>query len=344
MLDKKQLQYIFLFTLIGAALVLSFLVMRPYLITLVLALVIAVAVDPIYLFIRRIFRGKKGIAAFVSIVFILLVIVIPISFFAYQVFLEAQDIYTAIASGETHFPILERAGSLNNFFRTVWDYLQQEIGSIGRSVLNFFLSNVGGVFSSVASIFLNFFLFFIAIFYILSNRENLYMSVKRISPLEDAHNDIIIHKVRAAFNSVIRGNLLVALIQGVVASIGFTIFGVPNPMLWGGFAAIAALVPTVGTTLVTAPAIAYLFLSGETGAAIGLLIWAVAAVGMIDNILAPILIDRGIHLHPFLILLAVLGGVSLFGAAGFVLGPIILAFLFVLLEIYEKKFPSKDLY
>ena len=126
-----------------------------------------------------------------------------------------------------------------------------------------------------------------------------------------------------------------ALIQGILTAVGFALFGVPNPTLWGSVAAIAALVPSVGTALVLFPAILFLYWSGAALSALGLLLWGATAVGLIDNFLGPKLAGRGMRLHPFLILLSILGGIALFGPIGFLLGPLVLSMLFVLLEIYS---------
>jgi predicted PurR-regulated permease PerM len=139
-----------------------------------------------------------------------------------------------------------------------------------------------------------------------------------------------------AVYSIFAGSIIVALVQGILTGIGFTIFGVPNPALWGSIASVAALIPGVGTALVVVPGILYLFFTGSTGYAIGLLVWGILAVSLIDNFLGPILVNRGVKIHPFLILLSVLGGLIFFGPVGFLLGPIILAFLFALLDIYRS--------
>jgi predicted PurR-regulated permease PerM len=106
--------------------------------------------------------------------------------------------------------------------------------------------------------------------------------------------------------------------------------------VWGSIAAVAALIPGVGTALVVVPGVLYLFFTGSTGYAIGLLIWGLLAVGLIDNLLGPLVVNRGIKIHPFIILLSVLGGLTFFGLVGFILGPLIIAFLFALLEIYKN--------
>jgi len=156
-----------------------------------------------------------------------------------------------------------------------------------------------------------------------------------LSPLQDVHDEEIFNKLTLATNSVIKGNLIIVLIQGAMAALGFFLFGVPSPVLWGAVAAVAAVIPGFGTALVVAPAIIYLLFNGETSSAIGLFIWGLTAVGLVDNILGPKLVERGMKIHPFLILLSILGGLALFGPLGFLFGPLVLSLFFALSEIYS---------
>jgi len=109
---------------------------------------------------------------------------------------------------------------------------------------------------------------------------------------------------------------------------------VPSAILWGVIAAITALIPGFGTSLVIIPAILYLFLTGHIVQAVGLVIWGALAVGLIDNFLGPKLVGRGMHLHPLLVILSVLGGAALFGPIGFLLGPLCLGLFLTLFDIY----------
>jgi predicted PurR-regulated permease PerM len=136
----------------------------------------------------------------------------------------------------------------------------------------------------------------------------------------------------------VKGSFLVALSQGIVASIGFYIFGVPEPLLWGAFTVIVALVPTVGTSLSIVPAVIYLAVTGHSGAAIGMGVWGALAVGLIDNFLGPKLVGRSTKLHPVLVLIAIVGGIQLFGILGFLIGPIIMAIFIAMLDMYRSDF------
>ncbi|KKT76894.1 MAG: hypothetical protein UW70_C0009G0002 [Candidatus Peregrinibacteria bacterium GW2011_GWA2_44_7] len=173
-----------------------------------------------------------------------------------------------------------------------------------------------------------------ALYYAFKDGETFKKSLVSLSPLQDIHDIQIFNKLTLAINAVIKGNLTVALVQGAVTTVGLLIFGVPSAILWGSITAVTALIPGLGTSLVVIPSVLFLFFTGETISAIGLLIWGLTAVGLVDNVLGPKLVEKGMQVHPFLILLSILGGLGLFGALGFILGPILLSLLFALLEIY----------
>ncbi|MDP3956663.1 MAG: AI-2E family transporter, partial [bacterium] len=135
---------------------------------------------------------------------------------------------------------------------------------------------------------------------------------------------------------VIKGTLVIAVIQGIVAGTGFLLFNIPNPAFWGSLVVLSSLIPIVGTWLVVAPAVAYLLFTGQTALGISLAVWSVILVNLIYNVLSPQLMRRGNHIHPFVILLSVLGGIVIFGPIGFILGPFIIALLVSLLHIYPK--------
>lgn len=157
-----------------------------------------------------------------------------------------------------------------------------------------------------------------------------------ISPLPDSEDELILARLAQAVRSVATGILLVALIQGTLTAIGLSIVGIERAVLFGVFAAIGALIPSVGTSIVLVPAVLYLVFIGEYTNATILTIWGMVFVGLVDNLLGPILMGRGNAMHPFLILLAVLGGMAVFGPVGFIVGPVIVSLFLVLLELYSQ--------
>jgi predicted PurR-regulated permease PerM len=203
------------------------------------------------------------------------------------------------------------------------------------------LQNLGthfaGVITSTTSMILKFFVALIALYYFIKDGKRFVHELIHLSPLNDSEDEAIVHKIDRVTHSLIRGTLVIAALKGLFVGLGFLLFGIPNPVLWGSFAAISALIPTLGTGIVTAPAIIYLFVTGQIAEGIGLTAWSVVIVGLVDNILEPKLIGGGAKIHPLFVLISVLGGLAVFGIAGFLLGPLIFGFLVALAEIYKVK-------
>lgn len=327
--------------LIGLVLV-GILVLWPYFSTLVLAGVFAIACEPIF---RKILFAVRyrWIASLLTVLFVLIVILVPVAFFGTLVFGEAQQIYTSIGeqgsmgSGQGLLVFINE--KISALIPVGWGNINVE--NYINNVVSWLVTNLGLVFSTIAQGVLTFALSLFVLFYFFKDEQKIKNFIIEYNPLSQKNALLIIDKIRNSVNSVIRGSLVVAILQGIVTGIGFAIFGISNPALWGGVAVFAALVPTFGTSLIIIPAILYLWLLGEVGYALGLLIWGIVAVGLLDNFLGPQLVKRGTHIHPLLILLSVLGGVSFFGPLGFILGPLVFSLLFAMLEIYKAV--SKDM-
>jgi predicted PurR-regulated permease PerM len=175
-----------------------------------------------------------------------------------------------------------------------------------------------------------------ALYYFIRDGSRLKQKYLALSPLNKSYDEEIMIKVSNAITSVIWGSLIISVIQAVLAIAGTTtLAGFSNPVLLGIATGFANLVPGVGTMLVIVPAILYLLVTGSYMSALVLALWQICVVVLVDNIITPLLFKRGgIRVHQFFILLSILGGIALFGGIGFILGPILLAFFFALLDIY----------
>ncbi len=333
--NQKSELYFLLIILVGIF-ILAFFVFKPFLYTLILAIIFATVFEPVHKHALVITRGRSALSALLATISVLIVIIMPLIFLGVQIFQEATQLYSSLVSN----------GGATDLSRNVSDIIQSlmrfspvpidslNVNEYLKQGLSWLLQHLGPLFASFVKVVVGIFIFLIAIYYLFKDGHKLKTAIIILSPLQDIHDETIFDKLALAINSVIRGNLAVALVQGVLTAIGFALFGVPNATLWGSIAAIAALIPGIGTALVLLPAILYLYLSGETLSAVGLLFWGMTAVGLVDNFLGPKLASRGMRLHQFLILLSILGGISFFGPLGFLLGPLILSLLFALLEIY----------
>jgi len=320
--------------------ILAVLVFLPYLDVIVLSAAIAVLFEPVY---RRFLRGlpsRPGIASFLTVVLIVIILVTPFVYFGIKIVQESANLYAQLANYAGASGI---SGALDSLRGGLPDSLAQlvprdsvQVRSIIQTALSWFVTRLGSIFSTLASVAIGFFIMLIAIYYMLKDGKRFMERLVIVSPLEKRYDHIIGEKIYATVNSVVKGSLLVAVVQGVLAGVGFLMFGVPNATLLGAATVIASLVPALGTMLTLVPTVIYLFIAGHVGAAIGLAIWGIAVVGLIDNFIRPHLIRRGVNIHPFLILLSVLGGLHLFGPIGFITGPIVLSLFLSLLDIYTE--------
>ena len=333
----------FLLALLIGAVALSYFIFEPFLTPLILAAVFAVVLQPLYLHVASFIPRWPSLASFVTVIITIVGILVPLSLVGTQIGIESRDLYLQLSDRETRTQIQSVVASLDDMVsdrfpaaRGFSNDLSANLSTYAQTALQWLIQHVGTAASSAASVVLKFFLFFIALYYLLRDGVRLKEKLIELSPLKDTYDESIFDKLELAVNSVIRGNLSIALIQGVLTGIGFTIFGVPNSVLWGTVAAIAALIPGLGTGLVFVPTILFMYFAGDTTAAIGLAVWGVLAVGLIDNFLGPQLIGRGVNLHPLLVLLSVLGGLSFFGPIGIFLGPLSLSLLFAFLSIYSE--------
>lgn len=334
-MDSRRLEVGFFISLLLLVLALTIYVLWPYIGAIVLALTFSVVFRPLFARLQRVV-GFDWLAAALTVLAVVLLVFIPLSYFGFQIFQQATTLYAHLTSGAGDNIGATLTATLRDFFGR-FDLPQNSlnINEYIRTVLNWLIENLGPLFSGLTQVFVTLIISLFGLYYLLRDGEYFKKTMISLLPLEPRYAERIFAKMEQAVISVIRGQLAIALIQGAVAGIGFSIFGIPNAIFWGSFAAIAALVPTLGTAIIIFPAIVYLFFIGHAFASLGLLIWGIFAVGLIDNMLAPQLMRRGIEIHPFIILLSVLGGISVFGPMGFLVGPLVIALFYALLDIYS---------
>lgn len=337
-MNHSKSELYFVFVVIAGVSALSFFVFKPFLFVIILALVFATVFAPLHRRLARRLSKHPSAAAFLATLLIVLIIIAPVAFVTVRVFKESSYVYSFLTSsgGETRLAAFQSTmtASLKKFVPLPADFALNFTGYLKDS-FTWLVQHLGLVFSNIARVFLETFIFVLALYFFLRDGKKIRRDIESVSPLSEQHSALVLGKLEKAVNSVIRGSLAVALAQGAVSSIGFIIFGVPNAALWGLVTACAALVPSIGTALVIAPAVLFLFFTGHMAASLGLLVWGLFAVGLIDNFLGPKLVEKGTQLHPFLILLSILGGVGFFGPLGFVLGPLSLSLLFAFFEVYK---------
>lgn len=334
-MQTKFAEKYFFFGLLLATLLFTFLIFRPFWIVLTLGISFSIVLFPLHEWLTR-KRVLVWLSALITVIFFTIILCGPLLGIGVLVFNQSQDIYhLASDSGNTR-PFLDRVDkSIDKILPAGINF---DIQKKTSDFISYVSSNIANIFSATISAFFSFLLMLLIIFYFLKDGTKWRQAIIVLSPLSDRDDEKIIHRLAEAVNGVIMGNLFIAMVQGLLMGIGLSIFNVPNGALWGVVAAVTSLLPTIGTAFVSVPAIIYLLAIGDSGSAIGLMVWAAVLVGMIDNFLSPLVIGGRTKIPALLILFSVLGGISLLGPVGLLVGPLTVSLLYTLISIYRNEF------
>jgi len=333
-MQSKIIERYFFFGLLIGTLILSFIIFQPFWMVLVLGTCFTVVLYPIYTWFNK--KMPDWLASLLTVIIFVIVVCGPLFGMGKVIFNQAQNTYETVIKEENSGIFLTRIET------TVNKYLPEGVAFNAQEKATSFLSgigsNIGAIFSSTFSAFFSFLLVLLVMFYLFKDGAHFRRALVVLSPLSDQDDEKIIKRLSKAINGVIKGYLFIALVQGTLMGIGLWMFGVPNPALWGMVAAVASLLPTIGTSLVSVPAIIYLLAMGENANAIGLLVWAMTLVGTVDNFLSPLIVGSKTNVPSFVILFAVLGGISLLGPVGILIGPLVVSLLYTLISIYRNEY------
>ena len=286
---------------------------------------------------------------------IMLMVVLPVVLLSVVLVNEAIDAQRALAAwiesgGITRLPDLIAGLPL------VGGTIQELMSRAGVSRTNFeeklaasvltmksFIVQQGAVLAmNLLELVMNFLIMFIMLFFLLKDGPAIVKVLHRITPLQPSHKHRIFARVDKTVRAVVKGIVITAVAQGLLAGLAYGVLGVPFPILLTAVTAVIAPFPIGGAALVWLPVALYLFWVGPTWAGVAMIVWGVAVVSMVDNFLKPILIGQGAQLPLVLLLFSLLGGLMAYGLIGLFIGPVILGLLLTALEIYEQEYLPEE--
>jgi predicted PurR-regulated permease PerM len=341
----------FLAALLVLCLALSYQMAQPFLGPAMLALLFAIAFQPLHLWIARFsfFHHRESLAALIATLLIYFLVLLPLGI---AVALLADDAVAQVAAINT---ASKTEGGLTPLLTAkvhavvAWvaprlrlseDYLMSQITSRAQAVTQAGLSWLGGFVVSAGSSLLTFFLAAIMLFFFLRDGARIRQALIDLTPLPV--DDSV--ELLAVVNDTIKANLYgvvgVAMVQGLLTTIGLFFARVPSALTWGALATLAAFIPFVGPTLVWVPAVLWLLSGGHYGSAVFLTIWGVVVVGLADNILRPALVGGKTHQHALLVFLSLLGGTAAFGVMGLFLGPLLVSVTIAVFKVLRREMAS----
>ncbi|MDZ7263978.1 MAG: AI-2E family transporter [candidate division KSB1 bacterium] len=345
---ERMSRYLLLVVLIGIG-VLFFLMVKMFLVPAILAAVFSGLFYPFYKWLLRLFRDKKGISAFICCLILFLGLLIPIYLVANMVSREAIWFYNSAEDVVREIAAQGDSGALGqikemelvkrlHLDRIDW---QAELGDLAKrlaSILGTVINKASkGTFQLVTNLFLTFF----AMFYFFRDGDRLIERLKYLSPLADKYEDRLIKRFIEVSKATIKGTLLIGMLKGTLGALTFWIFGIHAAALWGVVMVILSVIPMVGFGLVMYPAAVIMIVIGNVWQGIVMLLIGAVIIAQIDNVLGPRLVAREAGMHDLLIFFSTLGGISLFGVMGFIIGPIIAALFVTVLDIYSIEFKTQ---
>ncbi len=341
-MNKRNLELFFFFAVFIIVLIVSFYIFLPYLYALVLAITFAIIFNPIYNRLSALLKHQNSLSALLTLLIVLITVLIPLTLLGGQIFREAETVYSYLSTSDStsNFYLLE--DNINSWLSANLGInsnpvnVPLDLNLYLKSALAWLFQNVGSLLSSITSITLNILIFLFAFYYLLKDGKKMRKELIELSPLADRYDEEIAAKLERAVNSIIKGTIVLAILQGIAIGFGFYFFGIPNAALWGAAAALASFIPAIGAALVVIAAVLFLIFTGHVAAGVGLMIWGILAIGFIGNFIGPKIVQRGgVQVHSFFILLFAIGGLSFFGPIGFLLGPLVLSLLFSLIDVYK---------
>ncbi|HXV84242.1 MAG TPA: AI-2E family transporter [Candidatus Binatia bacterium] len=351
-MNRDWLVTAFFFALLLVLLYGAFLILRPFLKALIWAAILAVLFYPAYAWLLKAFKGKATLAALTIISLITLVVVLPgiqvVGFLADEV-AELVKSVASLVNGEGVETWKQNAwirwllgwwswlgvGLAELKFEVDWKKVVIEGAQVSSGAI---LSQVKGAAQNLFLFVANVLLVLVTLFFFLRDGAVFCYRLRRLLPMDPEHQERLFTNIVNAVTAVVHGCLVVGMIQGFLAGFAYWALGVPYALVWGVVTAFFALLPVGGSTLVTIPASIYLFLQGDVIRGVLLLIWAIGVVGTVDNVLKPIFIGSRLKLPILFLFFGILGGLAVFGALGLILGPVLLALLAALLDLYIEAY------
>lgn len=315
-------------------LVLSFFLLKPILLSIIMALILAFVFSPIYDWLYKKIK-LKNLSAILICFLLIVLIVLPIWFLTPIIVKQSIKVY--LVSQEMDF-----VTPLKNIFPSLFasEEFSAEIGSVIHSfatrATNFLMNSFSQLITNFPTLFLQFVIVFFTFFFVLRDKKKLVSYIQSLLPFSKDVEKKLFKSSKEITSSVLYGQVLIGIIQGLIIGLGFFIFKVPNALFLTLFACLAGIFPIIGTAIIWIPVLIYLIISGGNFAAIGVLLFGLASA-TIDNFLRPLFVSKRTRMHPALIIIGMIGGLFLFGFLGFILGPLILAYLLIILEIYRNK-------
>ncbi|MFN2436804.1 MAG: AI-2E family transporter [Desulfotignum sp.] len=325
---------------------LFFYLLKPFFGAVFWACVIGLVFAPLQQRFLKLWNNRATFATLSTLLVVTTIGVIPTLFLTVSFFQEGAGLYQRLQNGDINigqyieqirqaFPAIQ---SLMDRFNLDLATFKSQLSNAAITVSQFIAQNAVQFGQNAVQWFVNLGLMLYLAFFMLRDGSDLVVQLARALPLGDEREQLLFSKFAEVTRATVKGNLLVAAVQGSLGGVIFWILGIPAPLLWGVIMTLLSLIPMVGAGLVWAPVAVYLFATGSWIQGLILTGFGAGVIGLVDNFLRPVLVGRDTKLPDYLVLLSTLGGFALFGINGFVIGPLLAALFVAFWEIFIRDF------
>jgi predicted PurR-regulated permease PerM len=297
--------------------------------------VLAILFAPLHRRIQRKLPRRKNLAALCTLGLCVVIVILPVIFVGLSLLQEATTIYEKMRSGQMNFGLYFQqifnalpewaVSALDSVNLTSVAELQEKLSSVSVQASQFIGTHALNLGQNTLNFLAAFGIMLYLLFFLLRDGSSLVKRIGHATPLNDEHKYELVRKFTTVIRATVKGNIVVAASQGALGGLIFWILGIQGPVLWGVLMAFLSLLPAVGAGLIWVPVAIYFFATGAMWQALVLTAFGVFVIGLVDNVLRPVLVGKDTKMPDYVVLISTLGGMSLFGLTGFVIGPVIAA-------------------
>lgn len=344
--DQDRFRRGFLLLLVIAISAIFFMMIRQFLLVLFMAAILSGLSYPLYKRMLGVTKDRAGLASALTLVILLVLVAGPLSTLAGIVTNQALEVSEVVGPWVQEqlkdpsqietllpdwIPFIDR---LEPYRAEIIERLGESAGKVGK----FLFSSLSAATRGTVMFFFYLIVLLYAMFFFLKDGRVLLQKILYYTPLSYEDKERMLERFVSVTRATLKGTIAIGLLQGTLAGIAFAVAGIKGAAFWGTIMAVLSVIPGIGAALVWVPAVAYLLIKGKIAWAIFLAAWCALVVGSADNVLRPRLVGQDTKMPDLLILLSTLGGIFLFGAAGFIIGPIVAALFVTVWDIYGSVF------
>ncbi len=308
--------------------------------------VLAILFEPFYRQLLIRLRGRKNLAASMTVLLSLVIVIFPLAVITAALVKEVTTLYQSIRSGELNFgtyfqQIMEAipswmASLLNRFDVDNLLGLQEKLATAAAQGSQLIATRALTIGQNTFEFVISFGIMLYLLFFLLRDGHSLSRKIMDAIPLSTEHKRKLLSKFTTVIRATVKGNIVVAITQGALGGLIFWILGIQASLVWGVIMAFLSLLPAIGAGLIWGPVAIYFLVTGAIWQGVTLIVFGVLVIGLVDNVLRPILVGKDTRMPDYVVLVSTLGGLSLFGLNGFVIGPVIAALFISAWDLFSS--------